>query len=378
MRKTCICVLALFMIAGTLALVYLEKNAAQAQQQPVTEQKKFVSKSKDFPQGTATPSTECGECHQAIYREYAFGFGSDVTYKPMAYKDPKKELLSLPGRVLTAGSAHSFAGTDPWPLHARTSRPGENPAMYATILSLLTFRIWNKTKSNDRKLGLKVKKRLGSPAPVAISLRTERYEDPTELKRHMKPSRNLRSRRQPCVHIAIPQASGWSLNKPKPFLNGVMIFISRAWVPSSARIATCLELFGSRLRMRMCQSERWRRHLWTGGHSPQRISSALSLVIVSEKESTSALNFHVINIGAGHSVPTGSNRRGMYLKADVVDGKGTVVAKQDWMFAPWYGDRPDDKAFLEEDKKRPDASRPAWLTRRDPTKPSFELVKSVF
>jgi hypothetical protein len=25
------------------------------------------------------------------------------------------------------------------------------------------------------------------------------------------------------------------------------------------------------------------------------------------------------------------------------------------VFAPWYGDRPDDKAFLEEDKKRPDA-----------------------
>ncbi len=97
------------------------------------------------------------------------------------------------------------------------------------------------------------------------------------------------------------------------------------------------------------------RHLWTGGHSAQRISGALSLVIVSEKESTSSLGFHVINIGAGHSVPTGSNRRAIYLKADVVDGKGNVVAKQDWMFAPWYGDRPDDKAFLEEDKKRPDA-----------------------
>jgi hypothetical protein len=76
------------------------------------------------------------------------------------------------------------------------------------------------------------------------------------------------------------------------------------------------------------------RHLWTGGHSAQRISSALSLVIVSEKESTSALTFHVINIAAGHSVPTGSNRRAIYLKADIFDGKGTVVAMHDWMFAP--------------------------------------------
>ena len=97
------------------------------------------------------------------------------------------------------------------------------------------------------------------------------------------------------------------------------------------------------------------RHLWTGGHSPQRISSALSLVIVAEREGSSTLKIHVINIGAAHSVPTGSNRRAIYLKADVVDGAGAVVTRQEWMLAPWYGDRPDDKAFLEEDKKRPDA-----------------------
>ena len=34
-----------------------------------------------FPKGTGTPSVECGECHQAIYREYAFGFGTDLAYK---------------------------------------------------------------------------------------------------------------------------------------------------------------------------------------------------------------------------------------------------------------------------------------------------------
>ncbi|MCX5883098.1 MAG: hypothetical protein NTU74_15255 [Deltaproteobacteria bacterium] len=31
------------------------------------------------------------------------------------------------------------------------------------------------------------------------------------------------------------------------------------------------------------------------------------------------------------------------------------MASREWLFAPWYGDRPDDKAFLEGDKKRPDA-----------------------
>ena len=31
------------------------------------------------------------------------------------------------------------------------------------------------------------------------------------------------------------------------------------------------------------------------------------------------------------------------------------MANREWLIAPWYGDRPDDRAFLEEDKKRPDA-----------------------
>ena len=97
------------------------------------------------------------------------------------------------------------------------------------------------------------------------------------------------------------------------------------------------------------------RHLWTGGHSTQRLRTALSLVTIQPQEGKSVLEFHVINIGAGHSVPTGSNRRAIYLKADVLDNSGNVIANQEWMFDPWYGIRPDDKTFLEEDKKRPDA-----------------------
>jgi hypothetical protein len=97
------------------------------------------------------------------------------------------------------------------------------------------------------------------------------------------------------------------------------------------------------------------RHLWTGGHSTQRLRPALNLVIVQTDEGQPKLNFHVINIGAGHSVPTGSNRRAVYLRAEVLDGNGKVAASREWMFAPWYGDRPDDRAFLEEDKTRPDA-----------------------
>jgi hypothetical protein len=46
----------------------------------------------------------------------------------------------------------------------------------------------------------------------------------------------------------------------------------------------------------------------------------------------------------------------MYLMAEVVNKTGKVVANREWFFAPWYGNRPDDRAFLEEDKKRPDAA----------------------
>lgn len=97
------------------------------------------------------------------------------------------------------------------------------------------------------------------------------------------------------------------------------------------------------------------RHLWTGGHSPQRVRTALSMVVVQAEVGGPRLDVHVINVGAGHSVPTGSNRRAVYLRAEILDASETTVARQEWMFAPWYGDRPDDRKFLEEDKKRPDA-----------------------
>ena len=97
------------------------------------------------------------------------------------------------------------------------------------------------------------------------------------------------------------------------------------------------------------------RHLWTGGHSPQRVRTALSMVIAQADEQKPRLDLHVINVGAGHSVPTGSNRRAVYLRAEVLDANDRKVAAEEWMFAPSYGDRPDDHKYLDEDTKRPDA-----------------------
>jgi hypothetical protein len=111
------------------------------------------------------------------------------------------------------------------------------------------------------------------------------------------------------------------------------------------------------------------RHLWTGGRSLQRIQSALSLVAVQPAGGANLLAFHLINIGAGHSVPTGSNRRAIYLDVEIINGKGKKVAANDWMFAPWYGARPDDRKYLEEDKKRPDALAAAQADAQGPHEP---------
>lgn len=358
MRKASILVLALLMIVGTLTLVYLEKSAAQAQQQPAaTDTKKAApaAKSKDFPEGTATPSAECGECHQAIYREYAFGFGSDIMYKPLAFKDPKQELLSLPGRVLTAGSAHSFSGTDPWPMHSRDIEMGGkscNVCHYPEPFDLPDLEKVEIERPKGRPQGKeavgitcaschltpdgKIRGPYGADAPH------ETVKDPKIQTAAMCAYCHSAGKR--VVSKQTQTFLEWRDDFHKPGLGSQQC--QDCHMPRTLRKSA----EGDDVPVRAVA-----RHLWTGGHSPQRISGALSLVIVSEKESTSALSFHIVNIGAGHSVPTGSNRRGMYLNADVVDGKGKVVAKQDWLFAPWYGDRPDDKAFLEEDKKRPDA-----------------------
>ena len=108
------------------------------------------------------------------------------------------------------------------------------------------------------------------------------------------------------------------------------------------------------------------RHLWTGGHSGQRLGSALSLVMLQPENERAALELHVINVGAGHSVPTGSNRRAIYLQTRVLDARGKKVAEREWMFAPWYGPRPDDRAFVKEDEKRPDRSAATQADEQGP------------
>ena len=123
----------------------------------------------------------------------------------------------------------------------------------------------------------------------------------------------------------------------------------------------------------------WREDFWKRGrgsqncqdcHMPRTVRSLAEDYDVPDRGGAK-IEFQVINIGAGHSVPTGSNRRAVYLEVEVRDAQGKVVAGKEWMFAPWYGSRPDDKAFLEEDKKRPDAKAAMQADAQGPHEPNI-------
>jgi hypothetical protein len=115
------------------------------------------------------------------------------------------------------------------------------------------------------------------------------------------------------------------------------------------------------------------RHLWTGDHSPSRIGEGLNVTVVQSAPSTDSpdaaqLAFHVINLAAGHSVPTGSNRRAIYLTVEAVSA-GSVITSTEWMFAPWYGNRLDDRSFLQADQSRPDAIAAMQADAQGPHEP---------
>ncbi|MGO9118515.1 MAG: hypothetical protein ACLQPD_13025 [Desulfomonilaceae bacterium] len=352
-RPTVIAVVILVTI-GILMHFYLgDRFSACAHQQLVATDTKNLateSKAEDFPKGTGTPSVECGECHQAMYREYAYGFGADVIYN-----SEKEGLLSLTGRVLTAGPAHSVSGIISEPPHG--SVKGEfalcSACHYPEPFDLPDL---NKPVAEQSKQEPLAKKALGITCASCHLTPDGKIRGPygaaaphTTVK---EPSMKTADMCAHC-HSASKRVVGKQL---QTFLEWRDDF-NKPGLGSEQ----CQDCHMARTLRKSAEDEdvpirAVARHLWTGGHSPQGISTALSIAIVTEKKSTSALRLHLTNIGAGHSVPTGSRRRAIYLKADVVDDKGAVVAKRDWMFAPWHGDRPDDKAFLEEDKKRGDVA----------------------
>jgi hypothetical protein len=330
--------------------------------------------SRDFPEGTATPSEQCGACHQAIYREYREGLGSDLHWKGMKPFPSSERVLSLPAGVPLSATAHSVAGIDPWPLEAtRVEEHGKRcivchypqPLAYPALLA----------------------EKIAKPTP-----RPDNQEAGiTCASCHLTPEGKIRG--------------PYALETPAPHET-----VKDEQILSSVACATCHSV-GERIVGKQTQTFlEWRedfmkaglgsqqcqdchmprtirklaedfdvpervvgRHLSTGGHSFQRVRSALNLAIVPAEDGQSGVAFHVTNVGAGHSVPTGSNRRAVYLTAEIVGSDSKIVASKEWMFAPWFADHPDDRKFVEEDLKGPE---PVAAPQADAQGPHETIIRA--
>ncbi len=309
-----------------------------------------------FPLGTATPSELCGACHKAIYREFATGFGSDLEYKAIVYQAATGTPLTLPAHVSATATLHALAGVDPFPVHARTvEEEGRacNVCHFPQAFELPDIEAPDISKPQGRP-----QEHEGGGLTCASC--------------HLTPDGKIRGPynvtaphptvADPSIHTSAMCAYCHALGKrvvgkqTQTFLEWREDFHK----PGLGR-QHCQDCHMFRTLRKIAEDfdvpvRAVARHLWTGGHSTQRLRTALSLVIVQGEEGRPDLHVHVINIGAGHSVPTGSNRRAVYLRAEVFDSQGQETASQEWMFAPWYGERPDDRAFVAEDAQRPDAA----------------------
>ncbi len=309
----------------------------------------------DFPDGTATSSELCGACHQAIYREFAEGFGADLQYGQILYESPEgKKVLGMPAKA-SVGTLHSVAGTEPFPIHARTTEEEARSCNVCHFPQAFDIPDMNTAEVAKPKPRPKAEEAGGLTCASCHLTPAGKVRGPYDVK---APHATVRD---PKIQTAAMCANCHALGKR---VSGKQTQTFFEWREDFAKPGLgrqqCQDCHMPKTQRKLAEAfevpvRAVARHLWTGGHSPQRVRTALSMVVVQAEVGGPRLDVHVINVGAGHSVPTGSNRRAVYLRAEILDASETTVARQEWMFAPWYGDRPDDRKFLEEDKKRPDA-----------------------
>jgi hypothetical protein len=338
--------------AVVVMLLILSSRLPAVAEEPM-KGKAVDSESVSFPEGTATPSAVCGACHQAIYREYALGFGSDIRYRDMGAAKEKK--LHLPANVSSTATSHAMAGVDPFPVHAREAEQGGkscNVCHFPEAFELPDLEVSEVFKPKARPRG----EESGGLTCASCHLTPQgKVRGPYNLRapHDMYPTVTMNT----SVMCAYCHSMGKRVvgKQTQTFLEWRDDF-------HKAGLGTqeCQDCHMPRTTRKLAEDyavpERISaRHLWTGGRSLQRLQNALSQVIVQPDDGGAGLAIHVINIGAGHSVPSGSNRRAVYLNVVIKDSKGKTAAKREWMFAPSYDARPDDRAYLEEDKNRPDA-----------------------
>lgn len=309
-----------------------------------------------FPRGTATPSEVCGDCHKAIYREYAFGFGNDVHARDVMQRGGQSQGIAHPSSLSSSATAHALAGADPFPMHAREKEAdGQscNVCHFPEAFDLPNMDVVEIAKPKPRPKDAEV---TGLTCAGCHLTPDGKVRGPYNLR---APHENYPDVR---MKTSVMCAYCHSLGKRVP---GKQTQTFLEWRDDFWKQGlgsqNCQDCHMPRTNRKLAEEydvpdRVAARHLWTGGRSLQRLQNALNLVTVQPEKGLAKFNFHVINIGAGHSVPTGSNRRAVYLQVEAKDSGGNIVARTMWLFAPWYGSRPDDKAYLEADKKLPDAT----------------------
>lgn len=308
-----------------------------------------------FPNGTATPSEVCGECHKAIYREYAYGFGGDSHAIDSATATAGSRGINHPSNISSMATAHALAGADPFPMHARESEAEGascNVCHFPEAFKLPDLNVSEIYKPKPRPKNAET---VGLTCASCHLTPDNKIRGPYNLRapHENSPDANIKT----SVMCAYCHSLGKRVSgkQTQTFLEWRDDFWKQGLGSQN-----CQDCHMPRTTRKLAEGYKVpdrvaSRHLWTGGRSSQRLQNALNLVVVQPDKGVAKLEFHVINIGAGHSVPTGSNRRAVYLITEVLDAQGKVVAGNNWMFTPSYGSRPDDKKFLEEDKKLPDA-----------------------
>ena len=321
-----------------------------------------------FPLGAATPSEVCGECHKAIYREHSHGFGSDNPAMKIRSTASNKRGAGPSFAATPKGTSHALAGVDSFPLHARdVEEEGKscNTCHFPQPFILPDLDIPDVAKPLSR---LKAEESGGLTCASCHLTPEGKIRAPYNLR---APHENFPDVR---MKTAVMCATCHSLGKRVVGKQTQTYLEWREDYWKKGLGYNCQYCHMPRTNRRLAEDydvpERVAaRHLWTGGRSLQRLQSALSQAVVQPEPGAALFEVHLLNIGAGHSVPTGSNRRAVYLYAEVQDVQGKVVARQEWLFAPWYGDRPDDKAFLAEDRKLPDAVAAMQADAQGPHEP---------
>lgn len=303
-----------------------------------------------FPDGTATPSEVCGACHKALYSEYSQGTGTDLVWRKMKFDPTSKTLLELPAGAFRSATAHALAGSEPWPIEATKVEEESRACNVCHYPQAFDYPDIGDTKFE--KVKPRTAYREGGITCASCHLTANgKIRGPYAVD---APHETVVDERiQTAAACAYCHSEGVRVSgkQTQTFFEWREDFNKPGLGPQQ-----CQDCHMPKTVRKMAEDfpvpERVvARHTWTGGHSAQRLTSALNLAIDQPQEGLPRFAFRITNVGAGHSVPTGSNRRAIYLMAEAVNAKGKVVATKEWMFAPWMSARPDDRAFVDEDKK---------------------------